>query len=361
MHPKLKPTLKALFRAVTRYLPNGARQRLQSLAERVIFRLTADVHDLPPIFHYWSNRYLRPQFETFGFSSPDAFFLAQLLALPKQADTLRILALGCGRADLELSIARGLIAAGRSDFQLLGIDLTEHTIREARARAHAQELSTYCRFVQGDLNTWETNEHFDVVLANHCLHHVLNLEGLFDQVKRCLKPGNGAFFVADMIGRNGHQLWPENLQEVRRFWRELPPEKRLDRATGNIEPEFVNYDCSQIGFEGIRAQDILPLLLERFEFEVFLPYAGIVVPLIERRTGWNFSVDEPQDLAFVDRLAAREQELFANLAIKPTQMLAFMRPESRPGVARPNTQLSDKTCVLLSPSLTPLACVRKPD
>jgi SAM-dependent methyltransferase len=352
MHPKLKPTLKAVFRAVSRLLPSAMQLRLQSLAERVIFRFTADVHDLPPIFHYWSNRYLRPQFEAFGFSSPDTFFLAQLLALPKQAGTLRILALGSGRADLELSIARGLLAAGISDFQLLGIDLTEHTVRDARARAQGQNLSAYCHFLQSDLNTWETNQHFDVVLANHCLHHVVNLEGLFAQVKRCLTPGNGLFLVADMIGGNGHQLWPESLHEVRQFWRELPPEKRLDRATGKIEPEFVNYDCSKIGFEGIRAQDILPLLIERFEFALFLPYAGIVAPLIERRTGWNFSVDAPADLAFVDRLAAREQELLANLAIKPTQMLAAMRPELSPH--------ADRTCVLLSPAFTPTACVRSP-
>ncbi len=356
MHPKLKPALKTLFRAFSQVLPDAARLRLQTFAERVIFRLTADVHDLPPIFHYWSNTYLRPQFEAFGFASPDAFFLAQLLALPKptlspsgETHTLRILALGSGRAELELSIARGLIAAGRSDFTLLGIDLSEHTVRDARARAVAQNLSGHCSFVQGDLNSWETTAPFDVVLANHCLHHVVNLEGLFAQVKRCLTPSNGIFLVADMIGRNGHQLWPESLVEVRKFWRELPPNKRLDRATGKIEPEFVNYDCAQIGFEGIRAQDVLPLLLERFAFELFLPYAGIVVPLIERRTGWNFSVDAPEDVAFVDRLAAREQELFANLAVKPTQMLAVMRPAS------------DKTCLLLSPIFTPTACARWPD
>lgn len=370
MHPKFKPTLKALFRAVSRYLPDGARLRLQSLAERVIFRFTSDVHELPPIFHYWSNRYLRPQFEAFGFSSPDAFFLTQLLAYPKRESTLRILALGSGRADLELKIAQGLLAAGISDFQLVGIDLTEHAVRDARTRADMQNLSKHCRFVQGDLNTWKTTEHYDVVLANHCLHHVVNLEGLFDQVRRCLMPTNGAFLVADMIGRNGHQLWPESLSEVRHFWRQLPPKKRLDRATGKIEAEFVNYDCSKIGFEGIRAQDILSLLIDRFEFKLFLPYAGIVVPLIERRTGWNFSVDNPQDLAFVDRMAAREQELFANLAIKPTQMLASMRPECRPGINKNdsshmgiplNSTQTDDACVLLSPLFTPSACVRKPN
>jgi len=33
-----------------------------------------DVHALPGIFHYWSDKYLRPKLEAFGFSNPDQFF-----------------------------------------------------------------------------------------------------------------------------------------------------------------------------------------------------------------------------------------------------------------------------------------------
>jgi hypothetical protein len=152
-----------------------------------------------------------------------------------------------------------------------------------------------------------------------------------------------------MIGRNGHQLWPEQLSAVREFWSELPESKRFDRATGKIEASFVNYDCSQFGFEGVRAQDILPLLCAEFEFEMFLPYGGIVIPMIERRTGWNFDVSDATDLDFVDRVEAQEQALSRRLAIKPTQMVAAMRPQAL------------QPCVLLEPHLTPLACVRIPD
>ena len=199
------------------------------------------------------------------------------------------------------------------------------------------------------MNTWNTEVDYDAVLANHCLHHVVKLESLFAQVKRCLSATNGLFLVADMIGRNGHQLWPETLIEVRKFWRELPPGKRLDRATGCIEPEFVNYDCSKVGFEGIRAQDILPLLVDHFEFEMFLPQCSFVTALIERRTGWNFNVEDPTDLDFVDRLEAHEQSLMKNLNVKPTQMLAAMR-------LRANTPR-----VLLAPQFTPQACIRWKD
>jgi hypothetical protein len=39
------------------------------------------------------------------------------------------------------------------------------------------------------------------------LHHVLNLEGLFGQIKSHLKE-HGLFIISDIIGRNGHLRWP---------------------------------------------------------------------------------------------------------------------------------------------------------
>ncbi len=43
---------------------------------------------LPRIFHYWSNKYLRPMLEEFGVSNPDQFF-AKYLHLGECAPQLR--------------------------------------------------------------------------------------------------------------------------------------------------------------------------------------------------------------------------------------------------------------------------------
>src|SRR6266849_2532766 len=37
-------------------------------AEKDIYRDCLEVHSLPEIFHYWSNRYVRPKLEALGFS-----------------------------------------------------------------------------------------------------------------------------------------------------------------------------------------------------------------------------------------------------------------------------------------------------
>ena len=39
------------------------------------YRSVENVHDLPGIFHYWSNKYLVPKYQEFGFSSPNSFYL----------------------------------------------------------------------------------------------------------------------------------------------------------------------------------------------------------------------------------------------------------------------------------------------
>ena len=59
------------------------------------------------------------------------------------------------------------------------------------------------------------------------------------------------------------------------FWRKLPPSYRFNRKLERYEEMFLNYDCSADGFEGIRSQDILPLLLENFHFHVFIALANV--------------------------------------------------------------------------------------
>lgn len=334
---RLKSIAKSLFRALTAPMPASWRYQCQAFAEKVIYRFTPQVHALPPMFHYWSNRYLRPKMQILGFNDPHDFFVKKSVETLQAVSTVdrTILSLGCGRAELELLIAQELRAANIENFVIIGLDISAAVLDSALARFENLGLGRHFRGQALDINRWapDQTDQFDLVIANHSLHHLVSLESVFDQVQSALKP-HGRFLVCDMIGKNGHALWPEIKAEVDRFWDKLPARKRFDRASGKIESTYQNYDASKVGFEGIRAQDILPLLLQRFHFELFLPYGGIVVPFIERRFGWNFDPQDPSDLAFVDELAATEQQLFQQKKIKPTQMVAMLR--KLPGGTPPN-------------------------
>ncbi|HEV7414063.1 MAG TPA: class I SAM-dependent methyltransferase [Casimicrobiaceae bacterium] len=289
-----------------------------------------EVHDLPPIFHYWSNRYLRPRLETFGASHPDAFFTKYLAeCYGHGGGTRRFVSIGAGHCDTEVRLARALINAGCNDFVIECLELNERMLERGSQLAQADGLADKVVPLQVDFNEWQPVGRYDGIIAHQSLHHVVALERLFDAVGAALAP-HGRFIVSDMIGRNGHQRWPEALVIVREFWRELPPAYRYNRQLKRLEDEFLDWDCSTEGFEGIRAQDILPLLVDRFGFDMFLGFANVVDPFIDRGFGPNFSADSPSDREFIDRVHERDQAEIAAGSIKPTHMFAVMRRGADP-------------------------------
>jgi hypothetical protein len=201
-------------------------------------------------------------------------------------------------------------------------------------------------FVEGDFNTWRPRGTYDAVIANQSLHHVVRLEHLFDAVAAAIG-AEGRFITADMIGRNGHQRWPEALAIVRGLWRELPPAYRYNRQLARQEDEFLDWDCSGEGFEGVRAQDILPLLVQRFHFELFVPFANVIDPFIDRSFGPNFDRESERDRAFIDRVQAIDEQAMLEGRIKPTHMFAVLRNPG-PWPRR------------FPPGLAPENCVRTP-
>jgi SAM-dependent methyltransferase len=199
---------------------------------------------------------------------------------------------------------------------------------------------------QGDFNTWRPALRYDAVIANQALHHVSALEHLYDAVAAALAPG-GRFIVSDMIGRNGHQRWPEARAIVDQFWAELPPQYRYNRQLGRREDRFMDWDHSVAGFEGVRAQDVLPLLVERFHFEMFLPFANVIDPFVDRAFGYNFDPARDWDRAFIDRVHSRDEQEILSGRIKPTHMFAVL-------------SLEEPKEKKYWAGLTPKACVRQP-
>ena len=291
------------------------------------------VHDLPGIFHYWSNRHIRPKLEALGFSSPNGMFRKFIEEQTPYGgnDPKRFASIGSGNCDLEIDLALHLRTKGRRNFVIHCFDLNPAMLERGRAAAVKNDVAEQMHFVQTDLNEWEPATEYDAVIANQTLHHVLRLEDLFAQVKHCLKSG-GCFIVSDMIGRNGHQRWPEALEIVQEFWRKLPPSYRFNRLLERYEERFEDWDCSGESFEGIRSQDILPLLLESFHFQLFIGFANVIDPFVDRMFGSNFDANAPWDRQFIDQVHERDEKEMVSGRIKPTHMLAVLRHERGPAM-----------------------------
>jgi len=323
--------------------------RFRTLTERLRFGRCPTVHALPDIFHYWSNRYLRPKLEAFGASHPEAFFLKYLDRCRHDGadEPRRFLSIGAGDCDIEIGLAVAMAKTDGPAFVIECLDVNRAVLERGRAKAAAAGVAEHIAIAPVDLNRWRPTVRYDAVLANQSLHHIVALEPLFDGVARSLAP-HGLFIVSDMIGRNGHKRWPEALAIVEEFWRELPDTYRVDRQRRKQHRDYPDVDYASRGFEGIRAQDILPLLVERFAFDVFIGFANAIDPFVDRSFGPNFSVDRDWDRDFIDRVHARDEAAILSGAITPTHMLAVMCV-GRAGDNR------------FADGLSPRAALRRPD
>jgi SAM-dependent methyltransferase len=324
-------------------------ERLAS--EREAYREQEVVHDLPPIHSYWGEKHIRPLLESFGFTHGEQYISQRLVRAYRERGhgrTARFASIGAGNCDLEVGLAQDLIAAGCEDFAIECLDINDAMLERGRRLAGEAGLEACIVPVETDLNGWRPSGPYDGIFANHSLHHIVALESLFDAVRGALGPG-APFVASDMIGRNGHQRWPETRAIVDEFWRELPHSFRFHVQLRRFEePRFIDWDCSQEGFEGIRSQDILPLLVERFNFELFVGFGAVIDVFVDRSFGPHFHPDGEWDRDFIDRVHARDAEGLQSGRLTPTHMIASMRNEPGP----PPSVWGD---------LTPERAVRLPD
>jgi SAM-dependent methyltransferase len=294
-------------------------------AEMRTFKGVTKVHDLPAIQAYWAKKYLRPKMLEMGYDNINDFFVKQIAVLHERLGRpLRILSIGSGNCDFEVRLVKALVSRRVPLIGISCLELNPDMLDRGRGHAADAGLGNLFSFQQADLNAWSCNDHCaDVVVAVQCLHHVVNLEGLFENVRRCLPP-DGLFLINDTVGRNGHTKWPEALQIIKAIWAALPDQYKRDRHNGQVLKVFPNLDCSSAGFEGIRAQDILPLLVQTFHFETFIGYQSIVQPFIGRRFGHNFDPDSSVDCALIDLIAGMDEHYLDIGTVKPTQMTAAL-------------------------------------
>ena len=303
-----------------------------------------NVHDLPAIAHYWSEKYILPMLVPFGFRNSVEFFrtyIAQVCG--KTEDVVSILSVGAGNCATEINIAEWLRERGIENYAFECVDINPEVLKRGHISSSEKGLAN--RFVLGtfDINTWKPAHPYDVVLAVQSLHHFVELELLFEKIHQALKPA-GYFLCDDMIGRNGHQRWPEALKFVNQFWGELPEKYKYNHGLKCVEKKFPNADYSTQGFEGIRAQDILPLLIRYFHFDLFIGFGNIIDIFVDRTYGPNFDPANEGDCSFIDRVQALDQAEIESGRVKPTHMLAAL---TRQPVSQMKTykHLSPEFCV----------------
>jgi lipopolysaccharide transport system ATP-binding protein len=235
----------------------------------------------------------------------------------------RALSLCCGDGAFERSlVAHGVFAA------VDGIDLSPARIESARAAAG--EYADRLGYRVGNVDDARFGEaQYDFVVAKASLHHVSNLEGVFEAIARCLRPG-GRLVTLDFFGPTRFQWTDRQLAEVNRFLDdEVPPQLRLrgDGSTYRAVRPGVDEMIAMDPSEAVRAGEVYAQLRARFEPEVDLPLGGAMLNLVlHGDVVNNFDPANDAHNALIRRAFARERELMRSGEIGSDFRLIVARP-----------------------------------
>lgn len=276
-------------------------------------------------FTYWATQLNNPRFrEATKLTNFYECYKSYFVTAIEETGNNRLASFGSGEARVEIQLAKLIKDAGVADFQIECLELSPFQNERATELAAEAGVSEHIVPIVADFNSWRPEGHYAGFMAHHALHHVQELEHLFDAIKDGMLE-RSAFVTFDVIGRNGHMRWPETYELVNKMWQFLPPEKREHTILKRIDDEFFNHDCSTHGFEGIRAQDIMPELLKRFNFEMFVSWGGMTDVFVSRGYGGNFDISIKEDRGFIEFIDFLNELLLDLGHIKPTVMGSVLK------------------------------------
>lgn len=199
--------------------------------------------------------------------------------LLERALNKRVLVYGCGSGAQSFYLAK----AGAN---VVGIDISDVSIREARARALAEGVETKTSFSVMDCETLALGDNsFDVIVAAGVLHH-LDLPKAYQEMARVLKAGGEVICIEPLAHNPIIQLYRRLTPHLRTAWeaRHILKVKDLDLAKryfGKVDINFFHlFTIAAVPFRNTRIFNRLLSMLEAIDSVV------LKVPFI-RRQAWQ--------------------------------------------------------------------------
>ncbi len=256
---------------------------------------------------YIVNRYINMAVT----GSPDmSWFTFACLHYVRPAE--RVLEIGCGANGVGFDLCRLDVAR-----HVVAIDVSPEAIRVSRDRIAGTHLEDRIDYRCEDVTTTDLGEDaFDCVIVNMALHHMLELEELFANVRRCKKPGS-LFVMNEYIGPSRFQWTDAAVREGQRLLESLDERYRIHGSTGEVVRTFTRpgYGAMVAGdaSEAIRSSAIEPLLSTYFEPVDRRPYGGTILQWLLADIVANFDPERrPEDAAELERLFTEERRLLRN-------------------------------------------------
>jgi SAM-dependent methyltransferase len=226
----------------------------------------------------------------------------------------RALIIGSGSGWLERAIA----ARGRFR-SIVACDFAADSVARARAemeRAGLQDIEY--RVV--DLEHEPLGGPYDAIFANDVLHHITNLEGLYERIRESLHP-SGKFIFNEYIGPNRFQYSDHRLDIVNRYLRMLPDRLRYNRYLGSTMTKRDRPDAAHVAredpTEAVRSEEVVPLARRYFRVDAEYPYGGSLLNPLLSEIILNFDENDPEDTRLLQVLCDAEDRLIRSGQLEP--------------------------------------------
>ncbi len=206
---------------------------------------------------------------------------------------LRALVLGCGGSFKIIKWAQ----TGQFS-RIDAYDLSAPMIKRV-----AEETLDYPEInpIVGDVFSIPIQEHYDLIIAEHSLHHFSPLRDIFIRIRKMIHP-TGFFVIDEFVGPTKFQ-WTQRQIDISRALLTLLPEKYRIRDNGTIKQPDHIYRPSKLAMfindpsEAIESSNILPLLKDLFDIVEIKPYCGTCLAFVFNEISQNFRTLETQEIA----------------------------------------------------------------
>jgi SAM-dependent methyltransferase len=217
--------------------------------------------------------------------------------------------LGCGDGSLERYALRIGVCQKFEAF-----DVAEGGIDIARAEAVNLGIAANITYEVKDINSICLEESkYDIGFASMSAHHIGELEHVFSEVRKALKP-SGVFVLNEFVGPTQFQWTDQQLVIMNDLLEILPGKYRTNISSpGHVKDkiykpsvtEMNSYDPS----EAIRSAEIIPLLPRYFNILEKIDYGGTILHILLQDIVGNFDPENEEDLAILKLLTYFEEIL----------------------------------------------------
>jgi glycosyltransferase involved in cell wall biosynthesis/SAM-dependent methyltransferase len=222
----------------------------------------------------------------------------------------KALSLGCGGGALERhALSMGIC----SSFD--AYDISEGSVEAAREEARKAGFLDRINYAAADLNSITLEENsYDAVFASMAIHHLENLEGVYQELTEALKPG-GLLVFNEFVGPSQFQWTDAQLRLANELLGTIPERYRLtDQGTvlREIRRPTIEKMNETDPSESIRSAEIMPVTERFFEIVERRDYGGTLLHLVTAAgTIGNYDPDNEEDVALLRRMIEFEKRHIA--------------------------------------------------